>query len=355
MKRKGNPKECTLEAYGLVDNLPTSRHFTGTITFDDAEDPNETPTPETIKKTTEAWEQALNIGQTAREDQGITANAFRYAGTRCHYADTYSEIISRGAAIPRVYTPTIDGTPTGKTVLWTPEILEKKMREMGPYTAASQLWQNPKMADAMGFEESWLRYWQPVSFMGMNLYIICDPAAKKKKRSDYTSFFVIGLGSDRNYYIIRIVRDRLNLTERSRVLFSLHQQYNPVGVGYEEYGLQADIEHHQERMERDNYRFTIVPLHRPISKEDRILTLVPLFEQGRIYLPHNMPYVNYESKAQDLVKIFIDEEYKAYPYCAHDDMIDCLSLITDQKLGATFPNKERIFFDKEPEYDPLHY
>ena len=32
----------------------------------------------------------------------------------------------------------------------------------------------------------------------LNVYIVCDPANAKKKRSDYTSMWVIGLGPDSN-------------------------------------------------------------------------------------------------------------------------------------------------------------
>jgi hypothetical protein len=72
--------------------------------------------------------------------------------------------------------------------------------------------------------------------------------------------WVIGVGGDKNYYVIDGVRDRLNLTERTKMLLMLHRTYRPLGVGYEKYGMQADIEHIEYVMERQNYRFTITPL-----------------------------------------------------------------------------------------------
>ena len=45
---------------------------------------------------------------------------------------------------------------------------------------------------------------------GLSRYILVDPASEKKKDNDYTAMVVIGLGADDNYYILDIVRDRLN-------------------------------------------------------------------------------------------------------------------------------------------------
>jgi hypothetical protein len=84
---------------------------------------------------------------------------------------------------------------------------------------------------------------------GQNLVILIDPATKKKPTSDYTSMWVLGLGPDRKVYVHDMIRDRLSLTERADRLFRWHRYWNaraPVmAVAYEEYGLQADIEHMQ--------------------------------------------------------------------------------------------------------------
>ena len=77
---------------------------------------------------------------------------------------------------------------------------------------------------------------------GMNVYILYDPANTKKKASnhdpDYTAMIVVGLASDNNYYILDLVRDRLNPTERVDKLFNLHMKWaklsgNPPAVGIE--------------------------------------------------------------------------------------------------------------------------
>ena len=53
VKRHANPKEATLEAHGLVDGQPTSRHF-NVLIYDDVVVRDSVTTPEMIEKTTEA-------------------------------------------------------------------------------------------------------------------------------------------------------------------------------------------------------------------------------------------------------------------------------------------------------------
>jgi len=164
-----------------------------------------------------------------------------------------------------------------------------------------------------------------------------DPASEKKKSSDYTVMWVIGLGADRNYYILDCVRDRLNLKERTDKLFELHREYQPEDVGYEKYGMQADIEHIEDQMDRKMYRFNITRLSDPTPKPDRIKRLIPKFEQGRVWMPRVLYRRNYEGKKENLIKIFVDNEYTGFPVITHDDMLDDLANIVHPDFNATFP------------------
>lgn len=329
VKRKGNPKEATVEAFGLIDGQPTSKHYK-LLVYNDVVTRESVATPYMIKKTTDAWELSHNLGS----DGGKV----RYEGTRYHYNDTYREIIAREAAVPRIYPGTLNGKPDGEPVMWTPQLMAKKRRDMGPYTFNCQILQDPKADDNQSFNDGWVKYWPAQQYRGMNIYILADPANEKKKENDYSVFWVVGLGADRNYYVITCVRDRLNLVERANVLFTLYRDYRPLNVGYERYGMQADIQHYQTRMDRDNFRFGITELGGNMPKPDRIKMMIPVWEQGRFYLPESIMRRNYEGVTEDLVRIFLADEYKAFPFCIHDDMLDCLSRILDPKLGATFPD-----------------
>src|SRR5262249_45762129 len=61
VKRKSNPKEATCEAHGLVDGMPTSKHFR-LMLFDDVVTERSVGTEDQIQKTSEAFSLADNLG-----------------------------------------------------------------------------------------------------------------------------------------------------------------------------------------------------------------------------------------------------------------------------------------------------
>ena len=329
VKRKANTKEATVEAWGLVDGQPTGRHFK-TLVYDDVVTwPASVSTPEAITKTTDAFRLSLNLG--ARNGRK------RMVGTRYAFGDSYYAIEDQGTVRVREYPGTEDGSVTGKPVLLTDEELRQKRRDMGPYIFSCQILQNPIADDKQSFNEEWLRYYRATDWQKQNLYLLCDPASSKKKTSDYTAMGVIGIGPDNNLYLIDALYDRLNLTERTDALFEFHRTYKPIGVGYEQYGLQADLEHFESEMERESYRFTITPLGGKLAKIERIRRLVPDFEAGRIFLPGQLFRRRVDNSTYDPVKQFVREEYKAFPAAIHDDFFDMLSRIKDAEMEVKAP------------------
>ena len=330
VKRKGNPKEATVEAHGLVDGQPTSKHFV-ILNYDDVVTRESVTSPEMILKTTDAWALSLNLGA----DGGVR----RTIGTRYHLNDTYKVMMERGAAIQRIHPATDNGKADGNPVLLTKETLAEKRKHMGPFVYGCQMLQDPVADAAQGFSEEWLKFWKADNYDNLNIYIIVDPANEKKKENDYTSMVAVGLGADKNYYVIDLVRDRFNLTERTDKLFEWHRKYQPIDVGYEQYGMQSDIQHIEYVQDEKNYRFDITKLAGATPKKDRIRRLIPVFEQGKIYLPRRLTYIDYEGSVVDLVSIFMDSEYIPFPVMSHDDMLDNLARIKHPDWTLEFPIK----------------
>jgi hypothetical protein len=48
--------------------------------------------------------------------------------------------------------------------------------------------------------------------------------------------------------------------------------------------------------------------------------------------------VTHEGRREDLVTIFVEQEYKPFPVAVHDDFFDAISRICDEELGATWPS-----------------
>lgn len=338
VKRRDNPKEATVEAWGVVEGQPTSKHFF-ILNYDDIITLDHVRSPDMITKVLDSWEKSVFLG--------AEGGYRRYIGTRYHFNDTYGTMLKKGAALPRIYPATHNGQADGEPVLHSKESLAEKRRSLGIYSFASQMLLDPKADTSMGFKREWLRFYDYNDGNGLNKYIVVDPANSKKKSSDYTVMQVWGLGADKNYYLLDMVRDRLSLTERGDWLFRLHRKWSiPLNSGYEHYGMQADIDYIRDRMNRENYHFPIAELKGNVAKEDRIAKLIPLFEEGRIYLPHSLFKVDYEGKSIDLIDTFLSHEYDAFPVSIHDDMLDCMARILDTDLGTFWP----ISYD-EPKVD----
>jgi predicted phage terminase large subunit-like protein len=338
VKRKSSAPTCTLEAWGLVDGQPTSKHF-AILNFDDICTLSSVTSPEMIEKTTNAWRVSLNLGS----EQADKPCRKRYWGTRYHQNDPYAQIIDTGSVKVREIYPTVLGKNDidviGQPLLMTQETLLEKRKSMGIYVYATQMLQNPAADRVQGFKTEWLVYYECLkNNKNWNYYIICDPAGdKKKKTSDYTVFGVIALAPDKNYYLVDMIRDRLNLTERTNVLFELIYKWNPKKIGYEEYGKDSDIAHIKYVQDEKGFRFQIEPLAGHMPKPDRIRRLIPVFEGHRFFLPRRLPYITKAGQMIDLVQEFIAKEYMDFPVSTHDDILDMASRILDENLGAVFP------------------
>lgn len=222
-----------------------------------------------------------------------------------------------------------ENDPLGRAVgepLWpewfTADMLEVAKREPRTWSALYQ--QEPRPIGGGEFKKEWLSYWvnQPAAF---NKIILVDPSSgKNKARGDFTSMWVIGTGDDGNDYVLDGIRDRLNLSERTDALFKLVRRHRPLAVGYEQYGLQADIEHIKLEMETQQYRFRIIELGGGMKKEDRIRRLIPSFQQGRLWMPQSMIRQMSGGTQSDIMQDFL-AEYLSFPVGAHDDALDCLA------------------------------
>ena len=322
-KCKSQRNTNNIEAWGLIDGQPTSKHADVVIYNDIQTDKNDSP--QMIRKTIDAWELSTNLG--------TEGGARRYEGTFYAHHDVNMEVIQRGAAIPRIYPATDDGTIYGNPVLWSRAEWEKRLREQSPMSVACQLLLDPKQGGQAGFELQWIKYWTVKDIDKLKRIILVDPAKKREAIHDYCVFWVIGLGADRNWYVIDIVRDKLDLGMKTKKLFELHHRYEPHHVFYEEYGMQSDIEHFNEIMDRENYRFDIEPMGGPVKKPERVEWLYPVFRESKIYFPNRpIVYQSWDGEVNDMMTVFIQEEYVPYPFGQHDDMMDCLSRIKDPAL-----------------------
>ena len=390
VKRKTNPKEATIEASGLVDGMPTGKHYR-LLVYDDVVTEKSVTTPEMVKKTTEAWELSDNLG----------AGEVRkwHIGTRYSFADSYGLMIERGALKPRIYPATIDGTMTGKPVFISDRRWAEKMKTQRS-TLAAQMLQNPLAGKENTFRPEWFKRWE-VRPQNINVYILGDPAGRKTKGADRTAIAVIGIDSHGNKYFLDGYRHRMSLSERWAALRALYMKWSQMRgvhickVGWERYGMQADIEYFLERMREDGPAFPIEELNWPNegghAKTARVGRLEPDVRLSRWFFPalvyepgKGECYWHVDDKTSALIKPLakgmtsdmkklaaagldhlicrpirrLDEDRKPYdvtlvlmeemlffPFAPKDDLVDAASRIYD--IGAQTPS---VFEDKDADY-----
>lgn len=297
VKRKGNPKESTVEAWGLVDGMPTGRHFRLRV-YDDVVTRESVTTAEQIKKTTDAWELSENLG--VAEERG---GKVRFIGTRYALQDTYAEMIRRKAVAPRLYPATHNGKFDGIPVFLSQKTWEKMLRTRSRQSIAAQQLQNPMADEDATFRPEWLRSYE-IRPRTLNCYIMCDPSKGRSAESDNTAMAVVGVASNGAKYLLDGVCHRMTLSQRWVYLRGLYRKWSAmpgvqhVAVGYERYGAQSDDEYFEEQMLLDNKKgiknaiFDIEELNwvreGGQSKRERVERLEPDFRNSRFYLPYGV-------------------------------------------------------------------
>lgn len=218
---------------------------------------------------------------------------------------------------------------------------------------AGQYLQEPVPVGGGEFKPHWPQYYAPGGCKPkeMNICILVDPAGgedlnrKKRKASDWTAMMVVGLAPDNNYYLLDIVRDRLDPSDRVDMLFVLHRKWNSLTgkspkVGYEKYSMQSDIHYITKKKQQDAYNFALIEVGGTMMKEERIRQLIPDMRNGHWFLPQSLIYVDGEGRRFDLVQELVGSEMPNFPRARFDDMLDALSRIYTPELSMVFPKQK---------------
>lgn len=337
VKRRGNPKEATVEAHGLVDGQPVSRHYMLRI-YDDVVTAESVTNPEMIKKTTDRWELSDNLATTKSSRRW-------HAGTRYNFGDTYGIIIEEGRGLkPRIYPATDDGTLKGSPVF----LSDKRWAEIKDTqrsTVSAQMLLNPVAGNEAMFQSAWFRPYE-VRPAVMNVYIMCDPSKGRGQRSDRTAIAVIGIDTAGNKYLLDGYRHRMKLSERWAALKALHKKWTDepgvqlVSVGYEQYGQLDDLTNLEEYMEREKYSFALIELSTPESgghsKKDRVERLEPDLRGGRFYLPGVVYHPDFGGRdGAALWDPWTEEKAKAAEQAGKGSGLNVGQIVYRPLLGAT--------------------
>lgn len=298
------------------------------LILDDLVSNTNTNTQEQMQKVIDYYKYLLSIA-----DPGAR---IILVGTRYHYGDLYAyiqeheqdnfDILVRGA-----YNE--DGSLYFPTRL-TEEFLTEQRKSQGSWIFSCQYQNQAVDSENAVFKEEHIQYFENPP-KALNYFITIDPAATVNKTSDYTAILVIGIDPHSNIYILEAHQVKQDVSEWIDLVFRKVDEYDVSTVSLETNSWQRTYKHaFQQEMDKRKFYFPIHEAGNGIntrSKEARIGGLVPLFEQGKIFL----------RKSQTAL---IDQILR-FPKAKNDDLLDALKDILPIMYPAD-PEKEISKLDK---------
>lgn len=140
-----------------------------------------------------------------------------------------------------------------------------------------------------------------------------DTAIKTGEGRDFSVCTIWGI-TDQGYYLLEVVRKRLEYPDLKRMAITLAHKGKPNAILIED---KASGQMLLQDMQREG-GFPVIAIRPHLDKIIRFAAVTPLFEAGRVYLPHPSPgnaawLADYEA------------ELLGFPHTTHDDQVDSTS------------------------------
>lgn len=323
VKRKSNPRESTVEATGLVDGQPTGMHYV-IRSYDDVVTLESARSAEMIKKTTQAWGLSLSLGSEGGHS--------RYAGTFYADGDTYSDIIDRKAAIPRLFAATDDGKSSGKPVLFSQEYLDEK-KFAGIYDFSCQYLCDPVPDDNAYFSINDFQWYDELP-ENIRLYGAGDYAVSEGQ-GDFTEQAIAGVDPKDDLYLVDWWSGQTTADVWIDVLLDMVNRHKPSLWASEAGVIRRAIEPFlNKRMQERREYVTMEWLAAVSDKATNCRAFQARCKQGKVYLPRGKAW------ADDLVNQLV-----RFPKAKFDDKVDVCGLfgrILDNMYGAVVPSAPHL-------------
>jgi len=332
VKRKGTYAEATLEAWGLLEGMPTGKHFTHRI-YDDIETKDLVENPDTIRRLIDAFKVSMNLtskGGTHR----VIGTPYHHEGV-LQYIRMMKTLDGKEMYQTRIVPATDNGLPSGKAVYLSDKELDKLKTD--EYTFNCQQLLNPTPVGTQKLNSSYLKEMEE-QFIPADTFkfMVIDPAGDSKDgKGDSWAIHVVAIepktdevGASR----IFIVDSFIEPMSEAMAVDVLSRMYLGNGmimrVGYEKYmnTTPAWVTHFINALAQRGRHIseeagTLVKLnHGSRNKVSRITSAIqwPL-DNNKIFISNKVPSA-YRQRLRD--------EMDKFPYW-HDDGIDALSYVYD--------------------------
>jgi hypothetical protein len=331
-KRLNNArKESTIEAWGLIEGMPTGRHFERRI-YDDIETDDIRESPDMLKKCFDKFEMSDNLGV----DGGIE----RVIGT---FYSHYGPIVkiqnkkdSDGNPMytTRIVTATKDGLRDGEPVLFSMERLNRL--KMSQFFNSQQLC-DPTPSSELKLDFKMLKPIEP-QFIPKDIwkFMVLDQAGgdeTDKQSRDLWSYGVIGVEPSRDeigqskVYLLDLEADKMSHSEGIDGVTRMYLRNGIINqVGVEKVGLSTTEIHITNALKAKGRRISIeagnLVLLKPggRSKEFRV--------ESALQWPLNNGMLYYSTSIHNRYIQAIEEEMQKFPFF-HVDILDMWAYVYD--------------------------
>jgi len=359
-KRTNNArKESSIESWGLIEGMPTGRHFERRI-YDDIETDDIRESPDMLKKCFEKFEMSDNLGV----DGGVE----RIIGTYYSHFGPIVKIRDKkdGNGNPmyltRLRPATDNGMITGKPVLLSPERLEKL--KMSQFFNSQQLCDPTPLSD-LRLNGDYLKPIEP-QFIPKNIhkFMVLDQAGgdeTNKQSKDLWSYGVIGIEpvmddiGQSNVYLLDVEADKMSHSEGIDGVVRMYMRNGIIQqMGVEKVGLSTTEIHITNALRIKGRRLSLdagnLVLLKPAgrSKERRV--------EMALQWPLNNSKIHYSTAIPQKYIDAIKEEMQKFPFY-HVDILDMLAYSYDLFKEFRFPhgNNSELFPQEKDDDDPLHF
>lgn len=340
VKRTTNQKECTVEAYGLIEGMPTARHYRRRV-YDDIMTLDLAHNPDQIEKVKQAFDMSQNLG---------CENDFvRIVGTPYHHDDVLMYVANKQDEEGRqIFTIrkkpcTDDGTPNGKLVLIS-ERRHKQLKTNKRMYRCQQLC-DPTPVGLETLNSKDIKLIKPEDIpQRLYKFMSIDPAGQSSSsKQDAWAIIVVGVDPYRddigasNVYILDAVIKQMDLIEAMTAICDMYVRNGRIlRVGVEKVGMMTMEVHVAKALAAKGRRISIekgnLQLLRPAgrAKDLRIeQNLCWPLSNGKVYMSTAV-----HQEAKERLKV----EMEKFPFW-HDDGIDCLAYVWDMLKDYNFQKR----------------